>query len=179
MPNAEVNKNKETGEVVVVLANGILKINLQTEATILERSHPETHSLIKQGTKYLTCDKDADDATLSSLNSDKGTYGAMIQSWAVIFLPSKGAYLLRNAFGVYLGWDDATLRVNASHAMEPDNSFLWTISAATGNDFFIQSKTGSKFLTSSTTLPSLVLNSSSSEASKWNFDISTTVPPGW
>lgn len=164
--------------VTFIVENNTLTIDLGSLRSILERSHPKTHCLIKQGIKYLECGKDADDAALNSINTDIGTYGAMIQSWAVIFLPHESVFLLRNAFGIYLGWESGTYRVDSSHAMENDDSFLWKIEQVPAEStFYIKSNTGGKYLTSDAN--TLKLNNVASPEAKWNFEISTTVPPGW
>jgi len=158
-----------------------LTIDLRDLVSRLERTHTDTHCLIKQSTQHLACVKNATDAHLSLLSSEPLTYHAMIQSWAILFLPHENVFLLRNAVGAYLGWEAGTYRVEGSSATD-DDRFLWKIEqVSTESSFYIRSNSGGKYLTSSNAVPGrqLVLNNTSSNESKWNFDISTTVPPGW
>lgn len=137
-------------------------------------SHPKTFVNISETTFYVKCDVNVSASTHNNSATPfppKGTIDSKALSWEIIFFPMDNYYMLRNALGVYLGWDSNDDIVADAGLVEDNNQWVFEKENTTQR-YKIRALNTDKYITRTGNDLELSTN-----GSIWDFQISTVIPP--
>lgn len=159
--------------------NDVKRFDLNAPTSI-KGGKPTTYCLIHYGANYLKCDH-RDVAKVGPKEDEVHTKAAFAQSWEIIYFPHLKSCQLRNGDGTFLGLNDDDRVCDVPGA--PDLENMWALEEntppTTPAKYRIKvAGTGDKYLKINPGTNELDIVFTSGEATIWDFEISSTVPPG-